>query len=89
MSEKIITRRMTADIDGEVVLFLIGMRINKLWKIHKWRPVANAMKRMLTEYNVDVRSIRPIEPSLEDVFVTLTKQNMADTNAPTQGGGRA
>lgn len=47
------------------------------------------LKRMLTEYNVDVRSIRPIEPSLEDVFVTLTKQNMADTNAPTQGGGRA
>ena len=40
---------MTADIDGEVVLFLIGMRINVFWKIHKWLPVFAAMPRMIWE----------------------------------------
>ena len=40
---------MTADIDGEFVLFLIGMRINKPLKIHKWLPVTLAMPRMLKE----------------------------------------
>ena len=41
--------RLTATIDGDFVVFLIGMRINQLWKIHKWWPVAAAMPRMLTE----------------------------------------
>ncbi len=30
-------------------MFLIGMRINSLWAIHKWWPVAMAMPRMLKE----------------------------------------
>lgn len=41
--------RMTADIDGEFVVFLIGMRINRLWKVHKWLPIFTAMPRMLKE----------------------------------------
>lgn len=41
--------RLTAQLDGEFVVFLIGMRFNKLWKIHKWLPVAMAMPRMLKE----------------------------------------
>ena len=36
---KTISERMTAEIEGEFVVFLIGMRINKPWKIHKWLPV--------------------------------------------------
>lgn len=48
MSE-IINERMTSEMDGEFVVFLIGMRINKLWKIHKWLPVVLAMPRMLKE----------------------------------------
>ena len=39
--------RVTAEIGDEVVVFLIGMRINKLWKVHKWLPVARAMGRMV------------------------------------------
>jgi hypothetical protein len=46
---EIIAQRVTADVDSEVVVFLIGMRINKPWKIHKWLPVASAMPRMVTE----------------------------------------
>lgn len=41
--------RLTAQLDGEFVVFLIGMRLNKPWKIHKWLPVAMAMPRMLKE----------------------------------------
>ncbi|PCH61704.1 MAG: transcriptional regulator [SAR86 cluster bacterium] len=45
----IIKQRMTAEVKGDVVVFLIGLRINKLWKIHKWWPVAMAMPRMINE----------------------------------------
>jgi hypothetical protein len=41
--------RLTADVEGPFVVFLIGMRINKLWKVHQWWPVAQAMPRMLRE----------------------------------------
>lgn len=41
--------RMTATLEGDFVVFLIGMRINHAWKIHKWFPVARAMGRMHAE----------------------------------------
>ena len=44
---KIFPGRMTADLDGDFVVFLIGMRINKPWKLHKWLPVLWAMAPML------------------------------------------
>ena len=46
---KIIKQRMTAEIEGDFVIFLIGMRINSFWKIHKWLPVALAMPKMIKE----------------------------------------
>ena len=43
---------MTANVEtDEFVVFLIGMRVNRPWKVHKWLPVARAMGRMLTELN--------------------------------------
>jgi GH15 family glucan-1,4-alpha-glucosidase len=42
-------QRLTAQIEGDFVVFLIGMRINKPLEVHKWWPVAAAMPRMLTE----------------------------------------
>ncbi len=39
--------RYTADIDGDFVVFLIGMRLNHPLRIRKWWPVAAAMPRML------------------------------------------
>ncbi|MFN3313862.1 MAG: DUF4188 domain-containing protein [Hyphomonas sp.] len=41
--------RWTAEVEGEFVVFLIGMRINRLWKIWKWLPVFSAMPKMLIE----------------------------------------
>ncbi len=46
---QVIPSRMTAEIEGDFVVFLIGMRINKPWMIHKWLPVFLAMPRMLKE----------------------------------------
>jgi len=45
----IIDERVCAEPDGEIAVFLIGMRINKLWKVWKWLPVFVAMPRMLKE----------------------------------------
>ena len=44
-----IQAKMTADVEGEFVVFLIGLRINNIWKIHKWLPVVRAMTKMLNE----------------------------------------
>src|SRR5208283_996583 len=39
--------RFTAQLDGEFVVFLIGMRINRPWKVREWLPVFVAMPKML------------------------------------------
>ena len=48
---KTINQRMTVKIEGDFVVFLIGMRVNKFWKVNKWLPVAMAMPKMLKELN--------------------------------------
>ena len=45
----VVPKRMTARIEGDFVVFLIGLRINKPWKVHKWLPVFRAMPRMIRE----------------------------------------
>ena len=39
--------RYTAEMPDDFVVFLIGMRLNRPWKVHKWLPVFSAMPRML------------------------------------------
>jgi hypothetical protein len=39
--------RFSADIDGDFIVFLIGMRFNHPLKVHKWAPVVLAMPKML------------------------------------------
>src|SRR5258705_6096878 len=46
---RIASERLCAQIDGDFVVFIIGMRISKPWKVHKWLPVLLAMPRMLKE----------------------------------------
>lgn len=41
--------RWIAEVEGEFVVFLIGMRINRLWKVWAWLPVFLAMPKMLIE----------------------------------------
>lgn len=47
--ESIIKERRTATTNEGFVVFLIGLRINKPFKVHRWLPVAAAMGRMLKE----------------------------------------
>jgi hypothetical protein len=46
---QVIAERMTASRDREIVVFLIGARVNRWWKVHRWLPVVLAMPRMLRE----------------------------------------
>lgn len=45
----IINERVCAEVGGDIVVFLIGMRINRPWKFWKWIPVLLAMPKMLKE----------------------------------------
>ena len=50
MSAQVLAGRYTAEVgDDGVVVFLIGMRINRLRAIRKWRPVAAAMPAMIRQ----------------------------------------
>ncbi|SHE55349.1 protein of unknown function [Loktanella atrilutea] len=49
-------RRMSARIEGDFVVFLIGLRINAWHKPQKWFPALMAMPRMLQEL-----AARPVE----------------------------
>ncbi|GAB7030779.1 DUF4188 domain-containing protein [Streptomyces sp. NPDC021749] len=49
MSGKPVQGRMTADGGGEVVVFLVGMRINNWRAVRSWLPVFRAMPGMIKE----------------------------------------
>ena len=46
---KIHDERLSAQIEGDFVVFLIGIRINRPLRVHKWLPAVMAMPRMLRE----------------------------------------
>jgi len=49
----IIPARVTDSHSGPLVVFIIGMRINRLWRVDKWLPVARAMGPMIAELSRD------------------------------------
>ena len=49
---KVIKERMTATPEDSFVLFLIGMRVNNWFAIHRWLPVFLAMGPMLKELHI-------------------------------------
>lgn len=65
---RVSNERVAAHIKGDFVVFLIGMRINKPWKIHKWLPVFTAMPKMLRELDA--------LPSVETGFLGHTGISM-------------
>jgi Domain of unknown function (DUF4188) len=52
----VIEGRQTASYDGDLVVFLIGMRINSLRAVRQWLPVVRAMGPMLRELSKDPES---------------------------------
>jgi len=47
MARQVFPGRYTASSDEPFVVFLIGMRVNRVRALHKWVPTARAMTRML------------------------------------------
>ncbi len=47
--DEVITERVCGEVEGGVTVFLIGMRLNRPWKVWRWGPVLAAMPRMLAE----------------------------------------
>lgn len=48
--------RWTHEYTGDLTVFLIGMRINRLWRPDAWGPVVAAMGPMLAEVSRDPES---------------------------------
>ena len=47
------TGRFTAILEYDITVFLIGMRVNKWHKVHKWLPVFLAMPPMMKELSLN------------------------------------
>jgi len=50
---EIVRGRSTDAHEGEVVLFLIGLRVNRVARVREWLPAARAMRPMLSELYAD------------------------------------
>ncbi|MFE1784170.1 DUF4188 domain-containing protein [Streptomyces sp. NPDC059506] len=50
---RLLEERRTAGAEGEVVVLLIGMRINRFAAVRSWLPVMTGMLRMLRELEGD------------------------------------
>lgn len=50
---KVVNGRMTHRHEGELVVFHIGMQINRWWRPDLWLPAFMAMPRMLRELSMD------------------------------------
>ncbi|MFC6835749.1 DUF4188 domain-containing protein [Halomarina ordinaria] len=83
----VIHEKVHAEVDEDFVVFLVGMRINKPWRVGKWLPPFLAMPRLLRRLEADPDSgllgyrvvFSPREPmvvqywrSAEDLFRAAT-----------------
>ncbi|WP_100444141.1 DUF4188 domain-containing protein [Glycomyces xiaoerkulensis] len=53
---KVSPGRVVVDYDDDLVVFTVGVRVNKFWKVAKWWPVLTAMPKMLRELQSDPES---------------------------------
>ncbi|BDH63740.1 transcriptional regulator [Lysinibacillus sp. PLM2] len=57
MTKHIYTGRHTTENTEDIVVFIIGMRVNRPLAIHKWLPVFNAMPGMIKELYTNKESL--------------------------------
>lgn len=55
-TETPIAEKLTADREEPFVVFQIGMRINAIWKLHRWLPIVLIAPRMVRELLADPES---------------------------------
>lgn len=88
---EILNQRMSGEVPGDVVVFAIGMRINRFWKVWKWLPVFLAMPKMLKEQFADPSighlSSRPMI-GLRNFGVLQLWRSAEDLRAYAHGPGR-
>lgn len=81
---EILKERLCAEMPGDVVVFAIGMRINRLWKVWRWLPVLMEMPPMLREQEADpsigLLSSRP-SFGLRNIGVLQHWRSVEDLNA--------
>lgn len=66
--------RTTHEYDGELVIFLIGMTINRPWRVDKWLPTFAAMPPMLKELSQDPDSgLMGFQVSLSKINPVVTQ----------------
>lgn len=51
-----INQRMTVKMDGDFVVFMLGMRINRISRLFKWLPIVSSMPKMLKELSENPES---------------------------------
>jgi hypothetical protein len=89
---ELIKERVCAEVEGDIVIFLIGMRINKLWKPWRWLPVLRAMPKMLDELaarpELGLRSAR-LHFSLRSPMVVQYWKSAAHLQAYAHAAGQA
>ncbi|MEU3461870.1 DUF4188 domain-containing protein [Streptomyces sp. NPDC006733] len=74
MGAELIEGRTTAAAEGEVIVFVVGMRINNFRAVRSWWPVFRAMPRMLEELSREEGSgllgfrLRPGMPRVFEVI---------------------
>jgi len=49
LAKKLFTGRFTTENEEDIVVFIIGMRVNNRLAVHKWFPVFQAMPGMIKE----------------------------------------
>ena len=81
--------RLTATFDGNFVVFLIGMRLNKPLLVHKWLPVAKAMPAVGTDGSVGIwhETYVASPGSYESIYVNMPPVGLgkAGTVCPATG----
>ena len=90
---EIITERVCAEVEGGVTLFLIGMRLNRPWKVWRWLPVFAAMPRMLAELKRDpalgLLATRPMVMGWRDVALVQYWRSAEHLTAYAHAADRA
>ncbi|KTR82087.1 hypothetical protein NS277_15410 [Novosphingobium barchaimii] len=83
--------RLCAETTEDIVVFAIGMRINRFWKLWKWLPVAREMPKMLKEQEADP-SIRLLSTrfmfGFRNIGVLQLWRSTDDLNAYAHSAGR-
>ena len=73
--------RYTTSVDEEICVYLVGLRINKPWLVHRWWPTMRAVAAMLRELDrepaLGMLAVRAF-PTLRNVTVLQYWRSYAD-----------